>query len=637
MGTAEDSLVQETHETLARLEARSPEEQVRAIDLMGLEREQLVALAYREDAIRARLEALPVDDETRDAIRVAMRWVWKEEEMHTTFVRGVLLREAGLALRARAFSQQAAGLVAGWASSVLHHVRWRDAFFARLFAHLFTFLGWLAGKVPRGVARSLRHLSFREYCLFSHAAERTAALCWHRVADVLRREGQPARARPYARMGSEEDRHGRIFATLLEALDAQGRLAAGWDAPRLRGALREISSFFVAREHRPDAGAHPLAAGGEVVVVCDHPRCAHAPEAGDAPRALAKLLDHLGLEAMLDERARATGKPREALRVAIKPTFMRAYHRADPSPCTSASLVIALARRLRAAGCADVAVVESAQIYDWFFERRDVASVARYAGFEDPSFRVVDAEADLAPHDLARGMTDELVPATWRDADLRISFGKLSTHPVDRLYLGLSQLESLLPRSDENVFVDRRSQRGPATMAVVGALPPHLALVDAYEDVADGIGGVIACERPTSPRRLYGGRDALAVDLVVSEHAGERDPGATPHLDAALFWFGDPRARVSVRGCSAPLRDWRRVYHDDWSAALGLVASPTYVLASGRGALFVPEMDEEAFPPKSPPSWRLRAARRLVRRLLSIRRPREGTASEGCAASTDAP
>lgn len=618
--TEDDPVVAETTAHLRAIEGSSAVEQIRSIHLLGLEREQIVAVAYREDAIRARLEALPIDDEARDVIRRALLWIWKEEQMHATFVRGVLLRTGGLFLRLRAFAQQAAGAIAGWSSSVLHHVRWRDAPLSRFWAHVFTLAGWAAGKVPRGVTRSLRHLTFREYCTFSVSAEATAAMCWHRVAALIGETEARAIAPLYRRMASDEDHHGAIFRLLLEALDERGRLADGWDAARLRAALARIGPFYVAREHR--AAPHPLGAGGAVHVVCDHPRCDHAPRAEDPERALEVLLSELDLRAILEERARESGKELAALRVAIKPTFMRSYHRGDRTPATGPGLVRALARALRAHGCADVAVLESAQIYDWFYEHRDVGSVARYVGLEDPALRVVDVEADLAPHRFARGMTDEQVSATWRDADLRISFGKLSTHPVDRVYGGVSQLEALLPRSDENVFVDRRIHRGPATMALLGELPPHLALVDAHDDVADGIGGVIACERPRAPRRLYGGRDAVAVDVVLARHLGEEDPTVVPHLDAAMHWFDDPRPRTEVRGCDRPLADFRGAYHDELSATLGLLATPMYLLASGRGALFLPEMDEDAFPPKARASPPMRLAQRMVRWLLATRRPR---------------
>jgi len=531
----DEAVVRETVEDLERLEALPPEAQIRAIHLMGLEREQIVAVAYREEAIRARLETIAVDEDCRDAIRHAMRWVWKEEEMHTTFVRGVLLRAGGPVLRARAFLQQLAGAIAGWSSSTLHHVRFRDAPLSRFWAHVFTFFGWLAGKVPRAVTRSLRHLSFRDYCAFSRSAEATAAMCWHRVATLMNETDRPEAARFYAQMGGDEDHHGAIFELLLESLDEDARLRDGWDAAAMRARLADIGPFYVAREHRADAADNPLGAGGEVHVVCDRPGCDHAADGGDAHAALDALLERVDLEGLVRERAAATGKSADALRVAIKPTFMRAYHRDDPTPTTSPTLVRALAGRLRALGCADVAVLESAHIYDWFHEGRDVASVADYVGLTDDALRVVDVEQDLVPHRFARGMADELICATWRDADLRIAFGTLSTHPVDRVYLGLAQLESLMPRSDENVFIERRTHRGPATMSLLGDHPPHLALLDAYEHCADGIGGIMATERPRHPRRLYGGRDAVAVDLVVA-----RTPARTTRA----------RATTSRRPCT---------------------------------------------------------------------------------------
>ena len=59
-------------------------------------------------------------------------------------------------------------------------------------------------------------------------------------------------------------------------------------------------------------------------------------------------------------------------------------------------------------------------------------------------------------------------------------------------------------------------------------------------------------------------------------------------------------------GCDGPLAGWRGPYHDELSTLLSFVAFPIYVWGSGRGALFVPEMDEAAFPPIAPEGFRLR-------------------------------
>ena len=612
-----DPIVEETRGDLAALESRHPRDpdaQIRAITLLGLEREQLVAIAYRDAILRARLETLALPEEAREAIGHAMRWIWKEEEMHATFVRGVLLRGGKGLARARAYVVQAMGAVAGWSSSVLHHARWRDAPLSRFWAHVFTFGGWLGGRVPRSVTRSLRHLSFRAYCRFSVSAEATAAMCWHRVAALLSESGAPDAAGHYAQMGADEDHHGAIFRLLGEAVDEAGSLAEGWSAARLRERLLAIGPFYVPRAERPDAAASPLGAGGAVHVETGLP--------GEGPAALERLLAHLDLDAILRERAAARGVATSALRVAIKPTFMRAYHRDDPTVHTSPALVAALVRALAARGITDVVVLESKAIYDWFFDGREVADVAAYVGMDVPGARVLDVERDLAPHTFRRGMAQRSVCASWRDADLRISFGKLSTHPVDHVYLGLAQLESLNAAADDHVFLDRQTQRAPATMALLGEMPPHLALLDAYEHVPHGLGGVIACSRPLAPRRLYGGRDAIAVDLVAARHVGEGRPEVSPHLDAALHWFGDPRAQIVVHGPDAPIAGWRGTTDHELDALLSLLAHPMYVLASGRGRLFLPEMDETAFPPKEPTAWWLHATQAMVRVLLGTRRPR---------------
>jgi hypothetical protein len=522
-----DPIVQETREDLAALQAAHPSDpiaQIRAITLLGLEREQLVAIAYRDAVLRARLETLPLSEDARDAIRHAMRWIWKEEEMHATFVRGVLLRGGKGLARVRAYVVQAMGAVAGWASSVLHHARWRDAPLSRFWAHVFTFGGWLGGRVPRSVTRSLRHLSFRAYCRFSVSAEATAAMCWHRVAALLAESGAADAAGHYAQMGTDEDHHGAIFRLLGEAIDETGALAEGWSAARLRERLLAIGPFYVARSERPDAAASPLGGGGDVYV--------ERGGAGEGPETLERLLDHLELDAIVRERAAARGIETSALRVAIKPTFMRAYHRADRTVHTSPALVARLVEALRARGIEDIVVLEGKAIYDWFFDGREVKDVATYVGMDVPGARVLDVERDLAPHAFRRGMAQTSVCASWRDADLRISFGKLSTHPVDHVYLG--------PRAARVAQRSRRRSRlrGPT---------------DAARARDDGAAGRDAAA-PRPPRCLRG-----RASWHRRHHRVRSPPRAAAPLRRARRGRGGPRRRAARgRGPSGGLATPRR-------------------------------------------------------------------------------
>ena len=168
----------------------------------------------------------------------------------------------------------------------------------------------------------------------------------------------------------------------------------------------------------------------------------------------------------------------------------------------------------------------------------------------------------------------------------------------------------------------RTSDGQRVTKTTPGAVKVDLGLSpEWYGNVraADGLLGVMGCPRPPSPRRLYAGADALAVDIVAGGHLGLKDPKGSTILRTACHWFGDPSGRIQVFGPDQPIAGWRSPYHTDLSTLLSFLAYPMYQFGSGRGALFVPEMDEAAFPPLRPePAW-LRLARRTIRSLLGLR------------------
>jgi hypothetical protein len=159
-------------------------------------------------------------------------------------------------------------------------------------------------------------------------------------------------------------------------------------------------------------------------------------------------------------------------------------------------------------------------------------------------------------------------------------------------------------------------------MMLLDGFPPDFALLDAYDQASDGLVGVMGCPRPPSPGRLYAGEDALAVDLVAARHMGVKEPDETNILRAACHWFGDPGERIEVVGTNDNLRGWRGPYETEFSTMLSFVAYPVYVFGSGRGSLFVPEMDEQAFPPLQHVSFFERVLRAALRRLLGLHFPR---------------
>lgn len=594
--------------------ARDPRRELLRLFLLALEREELVSVGYREDLMLARLGTMPIAPEVKELVHRALVWVWRDEEMHAIYIRGAILKLRNPRLTVQAFVRQAMGALGGWAGSVRQHVPWSKGPISRSVATLVTWAGILGGQVPRDVREHLQYRPFRDFCQFNVDAERTALLCWQRIRELAETQADlpPGLCASFARVCADEDRHGRVFAILAESLDAGDRLVDGVTVESLGRRLGEVGEAFLPRALRGLSVAdNPVGSGAPVWV-------ARGDAAADKVPAFRGLLADAGLAAQLGARAARLGKPVGELRVALKPSFMLGYHRKDPSPMTDRVLLEVLVDALRAAGCRDIAVVEGTNVYDRFFRNRSVAEVARYFGIASDRWRLVDLSTEQVPHVYFRGMGQETVGRSWSEADFRITFGKLRSHPIEQALLTLGNLEWVGARCDEFIFLERQAQRETAVMMLVDAFPPHFAVLDAYDNVPDGVLGVMGCPRPRSVRRLYAGADALGVDRVAARHLGITDLRHSRMLHEACSWFGDPGPTTRVIGIDEPISGWRGPCHDDFSALLSFLAHPVYAVGSGRGRLFVPEMDEAAFPPIERASSALRLGRRLVRRLVGL-------------------
>jgi hypothetical protein len=247
--------------------------------------------------------------------------------------------------------------------------------------------------------------------------------------------------------------------------------------------------------------------------------------------------------------------------------------------------------------------------------------VARYAGFTSDAYRVVDAQADQVPHAFRRGVGQQSIARAWRDADVRIVFGKMRTHPSWLVHLTLNTLESLGRRVDELIFHDREADLSSGLMMLLDAFPPHLALLDATHHVPDGLTGILGDPTPAHPGRLYASRDPLALDLVAARHMGlERFPHASA-LAHALDWFDDPRVNTRVDGQDTPIANFSSPHRNDLTVLLSALAYPVYLLGGERGSLWVPTMDPEAFPPSGNASLFARMVRPVLRALFGFGRP----------------
>ena len=593
--------------------ADRPRAHLRELWLVGLEREKLVTVAYNPRIIRPRLERMGVPEGIREQVVRAIGWAWRDEEMHALYIRGTLLHNSSLPERMRTWMTQASGQVAGWTSSRQQHYRWREAPLTRSVAELIEFAGALGGQIPDGARDHLHFDSFKAFCTFSVAAETTAAMGWKRMAEVGLSAGIDAGdITAFQRMQADEERHAAIFALLADCFTDEDSLNADVTAQSLTERIGSVGQRFLAT---PEDGAvawkNPLGKGAPVIVHTASPR--HTAE-----QVMADTLDRLGLDDIVQAH-RPTEGP---FRVAIRATFMHGVRTDDMSPVVSPELLAALCTRLADAG-AQVSVVENGNLYDRFHRGRSVLNVAKTLGFSHPSYRVLDVSQELVQHPYVRGQDREHISETWRDAHLRIVFAKLRSHPTTEAMLTLEGVEGLCGRHDDTLWAERKADRTTASLMVLDAFPPDLALLDAWRDVPDGLVGMMGSAHPKQPLRLYASTDALSLDRVVARHTFTKGDGAHRLIDCAIDWFGDPSASLTVIGDDTPISGWQAPDAGRFDRLMTRLAEPVFVHASGRGAVFVPPMDTVAFPEVSPPSPALRMARQLVFRTLGHRFPDE--------------
>jgi uncharacterized protein DUF362 len=473
-----------------------PREELVGLCLMALEREELVTVGYREELMTKRLAAMPLSEPARELISHALIWAWRDEEMHTIYIRGALLKLGGTLLRVNTFGQQFGGMLGGWAGSVRQHVPWRNAPVARAAATAVTWLGALTGKVPEDVRKYLNYGPFRDFCEFNVDAEKTASLCYERMITLAQQAPDLGSelADDFVRVCEDEKRHARIFEILAESLDDQNRLAPGVTDESLATKIAEVGEYFLPRSlRRKIVAQNKIGSGGHVWVISgeiQEEKCG----------VFRRLLDLSGLAQKLKERAAQFGKRAEELRVVIKPSFMLGYHTKDRSIITDAELLRELTLFLRERGYRQAVLVESANIYDQFYGRRGVPEVAAYFGMGETGLPIVDASKDQVPHTYFRGMAQNTISQTWREAEFRISFGKMRSHPIEMAYLTIGNLEWMGGRCDEFLFVERQAHRETALMMLLDAFPPDFALLDAYEEASDGLVGIMGCPRPKSPK-----------------------------------------------------------------------------------------------------------------------------------------
>ncbi|MDQ6697233.1 MAG: DUF362 domain-containing protein, partial [Actinomycetota bacterium] len=563
------------------------------LGLLALEREQIVAVAYREEAVAGRVDALDIEPDVRALLRQTLVWIWKDEELHAEFLRGLLLGRPGFASMMVVYGRQIQGALSGWVSATEHHTDARSARLRTGAAGLLVAAATATGRVPPALKAELRYQTFRKYCVLNIALEATAELAYHRLIELALDAGEVA---AFERIRDDEARHVEAFRIVAAALTDDDRLAPDASLAQLVNDLGAVSPWFVPATLRPQlADRHHRSFGsGARVAVRSGMRDT------DKRRVLEDCLDAAGLARVVSGQHS----------VAIRVSFMLGYDRRASANVNDPVLVDLVAQYVRRHGVSDVAVLEAPTVYGNCFDNRSVEQVAEYFGFVSPNYRLVDIGTDLRPCRFERGFVQQAISGSWLDADVRIVMPKLRTDPTEFAHLNLSTLEGMTGPIDATFYAGRQVDFRSATMMLLDVAPPDFAIVDGWAPVADGPFGVMGCRRPADVRHVYAGVDALAVDQTVLADLGIHDPGRAPIVRRANHWFGLHPGVVPVDGDRPDLHGELRGAHASTTLRmLGTASYPIYMSLSNKGELFVPKMDDAAFPSAA----RVGPATRLVR------------------------
>ena len=174
-----------------------PEVERERLLLLSLEREQIVAVAYREEAVAARVAELPVDDISRAVVRQTLVWIWKDEQLHAEYLRGELLRAPGLGSSLVVYGRQLQGALSGWTTATTNHGDPRRTPFRAGAAGALVAVAGATGRIPPLLRRELRYQSFRRYCELNVALELSAELAYVRLVELARDAERAQGVRPH--------------------------------------------------------------------------------------------------------------------------------------------------------------------------------------------------------------------------------------------------------------------------------------------------------------------------------------------------------------------------------------------------------------------------------------------------------
>lgn len=594
MGKIYDEFVNELDQIATKYSGQPDRELDRLLQL-ALEREELVTTAYRASFLHKNIERLNVDEDLKSIFRQAFIWIWKDEDMHTVYTRGALLKSGNYSHKVKTFISQLQGFLGGWSGSIIQHLSWKEAPVSLALAKCILSFGKISGKIPKEIRNELKHGTFKNFCAFNMDAENTAKICWERIITLAKKDPRynEGHISDFQRIIFDETRHENVFRIIFENLTQEDKLIQGSVKEDVIAQLKNVSDYFLPVRFRNKTN-NPVGSGGNVRVVENN---------SDTNKYdfFIEELKKTELVSELIQKAKASNQPVEKLKIVIKVSFSMGYNKEDLSPIGDAVLVKRFAEYLYNLGFKNIKVIDIDSIYNNFYSNRSVAELAKYFHFESEHYQIVNATEELEEHYFTRGIGNYKVSKTWKDSGFRINFAKIKSHPTEMALLSISNLEWLTGNAREFVFVDRVVNRETTTCMLLDDFPPDFTIVEAYDLVPIGILGVMGCKKPINPKRFYFGTDLISVDLAIAKHLKIAMIPEKSSLKNTLYWFGIENLEYKIVGEDSVMREWKSPTKNYFWAFLGLISLPVYQLLSNKGELFVPKMDTANFPPRNNP------------------------------------
>lgn len=240
-----------------------------------------------------------------------------------------------------------------------------------------------------------------------------------------------------------------------------------------------------------------------------------------------ELLNITGFDNELLDAFESSGKNKKEFKIVIKPNMMVFTAQKDhQAVVTDKELVEFLIDHVRAIGFEDIVICEAQNDVGRMLKNHNVKFIADQIGYRpDGRYKIVDLTLESEPYNYEYidksgkiKIWKDVVGKTWNEADFRITFAKCKTHEHDWMTLGIKNVYGCFPSPGKVSRYHIKYEVFDVTAYLVRNFPIHFSFIDAWVG-SDGFQGY-KIPRPQNLKMLFGGRDAVAVDMEVFRRAG---------------------------------------------------------------------------------------------------------------------